>query len=195
MGYGDLLRALSDEAERDARAIRDAGAREAERLVAEARAAAAAERDRALAAAEERERAALARARAAAHREAEAAVLREVRSRLDALRVEALASLRERGPTLLARLADELCARLDDGTATLVVDPGDERTVQAHLRAHPELAERIVVRAAPAARGGLELVQGGAILDDTLQARLDRAWEALEPHLAKLYLGAEGGRD
>jgi vacuolar-type H+-ATPase subunit E/Vma4 len=195
MGYGDLLRALSDEAERDARAIRDAGAREAERLVAEARAAAAAERERALAAAEERERAALARARAAAQREAEAAVLREVRSRLDALRVEALASLRERGRSLLPGLADELCARLGEGTATLVVDPGDERTVQAHLaRAHPELAGRIAVRAAPAARGGLELVQGGVVLDDTLQARLDRAWEALEPDLAKLS-GGERGRD
>jgi V/A-type H+/Na+-transporting ATPase subunit E len=196
MAYGDLLRALSDETERDARSIRDAGAREAERVVAEARAAAAAEGERALAAVEAQERSALARARAAARRDAEATVLREVRRRLEALRAEALSALRARGRTILPRLVDELCGRLSPGTATLVVDPGGEAVVLEHLaRAHPDLADRLTVRAAATARGGVELVQDGVVLDDTLEGRLDRAWDVLEPELAKLHAGATRGDD
>jgi vacuolar-type H+-ATPase subunit E/Vma4 len=195
-GYGDLLRALSDEVERDARTLREEGAREAERLLAEARAVAAGERERALAAAEAQGRAALARARAAAAREGEAAVHREARRRLDALRADALAVLRERGRLLLPRLVDELCARLGEGPATLRADADDAALVREHLaRAHPELAGRVEVEAALAPRGGLELVQDGVVLDDTLAARIDRAWEALEPALARLYLGAGRGGD
>lgn len=197
MAYGDLLRALAEEAERDARAVRDAGAREAERLLEAARGEAAAERERALAAAAAAERSALARARAAAARDVEGALLRAARERLEALRAEALAALRARGRALLPLLADELCARLGPGPATLIVDPGDEALARDHLaRAHPDLLDRLEVRAAAAPRGGVELLQDGVMLDDTLEARLQRAWVALEPELARVYLGApdEGAR-
>ncbi|GEJ56299.1 hypothetical protein [Anaeromyxobacter diazotrophicus] len=196
MAYGDLLRALSEEVARDATAAREAGAREAERLVAAARAEAAAERARALTAAAAAEQAQLARARGAAAREAEALALREARRLLEALRAEALAALRDRGASLVPRLVDELCARLGEGPAVLVADPGEEALVRAHLaRAHPALAGRIEVRPAAAPRGGLELAQAGLVLDDTLPARLERAWEALEPELARRYLGAAHGGD
>jgi len=193
VGYGELLRALSEEATRDAAGLRESAAREAERVLGAARAASAGEREAALAAAEATERATLARARAQAAREVEAAVLGEARRRLDSLRAEALEALRERSSVLAERLVDELCARAEAGPGVLVVDPDDEARVRQHLNlAHPELAQRIEVRASAAPRGGAELRQGDLVLDDTLDARLERAWPGLEPRLAALLFGAAG---
>lgn len=194
MGYGDLLRALSDEAEREAARVREGGTREAERLLEEARRAAADHRERAVAEALAEEQAALGRARAGAAQEIEAAALAEARVRLEEVRAAALRELRSRAAALAPALADELAALAVPGPMTFIVDPGEEQVVREHLaRAHPELSGRAQVRAAEAPRGGLELEQEGIVLDDTLAARLDRAWPALEPRLAALLL--EGAND
>ena len=195
MGYGDLLRALSDEAEREARRVREDGAREAERVLEESRRAAAEERERALAAARAGEEAALGRARAEAAHRAESAALAEARRQLEEVRRAALEAVRGRAVALTPALTDELAALAAPGPMTFVVDPGEEQAVRAHLeRAHPELAARAAVRAAPAPRGGVELEQEGIVLDDTVAARLDRAWPALEPRLAALLLGSGDDR-
>lgn len=191
MSYADLLRALSDEAEREARAIADGGARDAERVLEEARREAARRREEALAAADSSLRDGSERARAAAAREVEAAGLREAARQLEALREAALDALRARGATLLPALVDELAALAAPGLpAAFVVDPGEEQRVREHLaRAHPALAAAASVRAAPRPRGGVELEQDGVVLDDTLPSRLSRAWAALEPRLAATLLG------
>jgi vacuolar-type H+-ATPase subunit E/Vma4 len=193
VGYGELLRALSAEATRDAARLRETAARAAERVLDSARSAVVAEREAALAAAAATERATLARARAQAARQVEAAVLGEARRQLDRLRADALVALRERGAALEARLVDELCARAEAGPGVLVVDPGREATVRQHLSlAYPDLAQRLEVCAAAAPRGGAELRQGDVVLDDTLEARLERAWPGIEPQLAALLFGTAG---
>lgn len=193
MGYGELLRVLEEEASREAREIREAADRERGRIVAEARSAAGAVRkallEREGAAAEGRRAAALASAALARER----ALLVQKRALLEALRVEVAARLpAPAGAELLARLLLEVLAEAGPGPFQLVVDPGEEEACRAFLvREAPDLAGRAEVRAAPAPRGGVELVAGRRVIDDTLRARLERAWPALEAELAEILF--EGG--
>jgi vacuolar-type H+-ATPase subunit E/Vma4 len=186
MGYGELLRVLEEEASSEAREIREAAARERDRIVAEARRAADAARNALL----ERERAAAETRRKAAVEavalERDRALLVERRRLLDALRGEVLARLpAPAGREVLATLLAEAVPEAWDREVTVVVDPGEEeicRNLLANVR--PELLARAAIQAAPRARGGVEIVCGRRVLDDTLAARLDRAWPGLESELA-----------
>lgn len=188
MGYPELLRVLGEEAAREARDLRAAAERERERIVAEARATAEAVREAVLV----RERAeAGARQRAALEAiaiERDRALLVERRRLLDELRDEALARLAGEGcPALDARLLAEILPDAGEGPLELIVDPGSEAEARRALVAlDPAAAARAVVRGAPAARGGVELVAGRRVLDDTLPSRLERAWPVLEAELAEL---------
>jgi V/A-type H+-transporting ATPase subunit E len=186
VGYPELLRVLEDEAAREAREVRAAGAREAVRIVEEARGAASAAREALLA----RERAeGEARRRAALESLAldrERALLLERRRLLDELREEVLRRLPAAGSAELdARLLAEVLPEAGAGPLEVIVDPGREEAARAALGGRPGAA----VRAAPAARGGVEVVAGRLVLDDTLPSRLERAWPALESELVELLLG------
>jgi V/A-type H+-transporting ATPase subunit E len=191
VGYPELLRVLGEEAEREARELRDAAEREHARILDEARAAAGGARDALLS----RERAALAaQQRAAAEALAIArdqALLLAARRVLEELRAEILARLRaEAGPRLDARLLAEVLPEAGDGPLEILVDPGaEDACVAALARLGPDLRGRATVRAAPQVRGGVEVVAGRRVLDDTLPSRLERAWPGLEPELARVLFG------
>jgi V/A-type H+-transporting ATPase subunit E len=191
VGYGELLRMLEEEASREAREIREAGARERERILAEARATAEAARAAALA----REAAeAAARRKAAleaAALERDRSMLVEQRGILDALRTEVAARLpRPAGRQVLSMLVAETVPEVWDGPVVVVTDPGEEGLVRALLaNVAPDLLARAEIRAAAEARGGIEMVCGRRVLDDTLPSRLERAWARLEPELAGILFG------
>jgi V/A-type H+-transporting ATPase subunit E len=191
VGYPELLRVLGEEAAREARDALAAGARERERILAEARSAAASARD----AMATRERAEAEAARRAAVEAAalarERTLLVERRRHLGELRAEVLRRLgAEGGPELDARLLPEVLAEVGGGSLEIEVDPDAETAVRsALLRLDPAVALRAVVRAAPSPRGGVRArcgVAGRRELDDTLPARLERAWTDLEAELAEL---------
>lgn len=193
MGYGELLRVLEEEASREAREIREAAARERDRIVAEARRAADAARNALL----ERQRAAAEARRKATldgvALERDRALLVERRRLLEDLRHAVAGRLpAPAGRDVLATLLAEAVPEAWDGPVTVIVDPGEEelcRSLLANVR--PELLERATIEAAPKARGGVEIVCGRRVLDDTLPSRLDRAWPALESELATILF--EGG--
>jgi V/A-type H+-transporting ATPase subunit E len=186
MGYPELLRVLEGEAAREARDLRAAGAREAARIVEEAERAARAARDALLA----RERTeAEARRRSALEGVAlqrERRLLFERRKLLDELRAEVLRRLPAAAtPELDARLLAEVLPEASGGPIEIVVDPGREEAARAALAARPGA----IVRAAAARRGGVEIVAGRRVLDNTLPSRLDRVWPVVEAELADLLLG------
>jgi V/A-type H+/Na+-transporting ATPase subunit E len=191
VGYAELLRVIGEEAAREAEAIRAAGVREAARIRAEAGAAAGAAADalRARARAQLAERARLDREAGARDRERALLVVR--RRALDLLRAEAIRALATAGgPALDARLLAELRPEIGPGPVEVVVDPGAEEACRAAIeRLDPALAARTRVRAAPAPRGGIEVIVGRLVLDDTLPARLDRAWPDVEAGLAAILFG------
>lgn len=193
-GYPELLRVIEAEAEREASALRDAAARDRERILDQARAAArplgAALLDRTRRECAERERLsreALAQARARA-------LLLAHRAELDALREAAARALADAaGPALDARLLEELLPEAGDDPFELEVDPGAEPACRAALeRLDPAAAARSRIVAAPAPRGGLRLLAGRRVLDDTLPARLERLWPEVEGELAGILFGEEG---
>jgi V/A-type H+-transporting ATPase subunit E len=196
MGYGELLRVLGEEAAREARDALAASGREADRIVAAARAAADAARE-AMRARELREADARRRdAGEAAALARERVLLVERRRLLAELRDELRRRLpAEAGRSVDERLLPEIVAEVGGGSLDLEVDPGAEGAVrEALLRLDPAVALRAVIRAAPAPRGGLRVrcgPGGRRELDDTLPARLDRAWPALEPELARILFGED----
>ncbi len=187
MGYGELLRALEDEVRAEARKVREEAARERERVLDEARRAAAMAREEALVRLAAELAARRARAEAAASLEPERHVLSEQRRLLDELRASATERLAAAsGPALTARLLDEIAPEVGEGPVAVEVDPGGEDAIREHLaRAHPAIAARAAVRTGPGARGGVLVeVDGRAVLDNTLSARLERAWSVLEGEAA-----------
>ena len=188
MGYTDLLQVLGEEAAREARDVRAAAQAEAERIVAEARAEAAAAcealvtRTRAECAA--RQKAALESLTLERDRE----LLVERTRLLEALREDVKGRLPSLGGAALdARLLAEVLPEAGDGPLDVVVDPGAEASAQAALAAlSPQAAERATVRASSARRGGIAVVAGRRVLDDTLPSRLERAWPDLEAELAAI---------
>lgn len=189
MGYPELLRVLREEAAREARDVREAALRTAARVRAEARQKADAAREALVA--RERVEAEAAR-RAAAESlalERDRNLLVEGRRHLEALREEALRRLAAAGsPELDARLLAEILPETGDGPLEVVVDPGAEEAARATL-ARLAPGRPVAVRAAAAPRGGVEVVCGRLLLDDTLPSRLLRAWPELEAELAALLLG------
>jgi V/A-type H+-transporting ATPase subunit E len=194
MGYPELLRVIEEEAAREVRALLDAAEAERARLLAEARAGAAAAGEALLARARAEAEAGGRAAREALELERRRGVLLEQRRLLDALRAEVAARLTAaRGPALDARLLAEVLAEAGPGPIELAVDPGAEDAVrEAAHRLAPERAGALSVRAAPAPRGGVEAIAGRRVLDDTLPARLERAWPALEQELASLLFAEDG---
>jgi V/A-type H+-transporting ATPase subunit E len=182
---------LEEEAAREARDLRAAAERERERIVSDARAAARAAREALLA----RERAeAEVRRRAALESialERDRALLAERRRLLDELREEIERRLSAVGsPALDARLLAEVLPEAGDGPLEVVVDPGAEEAARAALAAlSPALAGRAAIRSAGRRRGGIEVVTGRRVLDDTLPSRLARAWPDLESELERLLVG------
>jgi V/A-type H+-transporting ATPase subunit E len=179
---------IEEEAGREEREVRAAAEGEAARLVEEARAGAAVAREAVLARAradaeravrEAEERHALARDRA---------LLVERRQLLDGLRVEIAVALRAAStPALDAALLAEVLPEVGEGPLEVIVDPGAEEAARRALAALDAVAAaRATVRAAPERRGGVVVIAGRRVLDDSLPARLARIWPDLEPELAGL---------
>jgi V/A-type H+/Na+-transporting ATPase subunit E len=191
VGYPALLEVLEEEASREARDVRAAAEQEATRIVEDAREAARKAREALLA----RERASLdARARAdreALARDLERTLLAERRRHLERMREEALHGLPAAGsPELDAQFLADVLPEIEDGPVEVAVDPGAEDAVRAALqRLAPDVAARTRVVAAPARRGGIEVLTGRRVLDDTLPARLERAWPDVEAELASVLFG------
>ena len=188
MGYPELLRVIEEEAGREGRDARAAAERKAAQILEEARAAASAARD-----------ATIARARADAERlvreaeerhglERERVLLVERRRALEAVKAEALEAARQAGtPALDAALLPEVLAGAVPGALEVIVDPGAEEAARAALaRLDPALVARATVRAAGERRGGVAVIAGRLLLDDTLPARVERLWPELEPEVAAL---------
>jgi vacuolar-type H+-ATPase subunit E/Vma4 len=184
MGLDELLRVLREEAANEARSLREGADREAERVISGANAAVAGLRDVGLAREEEARTARLRACRDAAGLDRERALLVESRRQLDELFTEALARL----PALLEdadveRFAGELLREARPVSAVLVVDPGSAPAAGRAVVAAGSPAG-LEVREAAAARGGVELITGSLVLDDTLASRLERAWGKAEPEIA-----------
>jgi len=196
VGYPELLRALEEEVRAQARALRESAQADRERVLEEARRAGAAARERALAEARDAVANRRARREARAARDLDLRLLAEKHRLLDGLAAAARDRLAERaGPDLTARLLDEALAEAGPGPIAAVVDPGEEEAARSHLaRSHPEVAARAVVRAAPARRGGAAVEVGDrVVLDNSLPARLAKAWPALRGELALLLFGGDDG--
>jgi V/A-type H+-transporting ATPase subunit E len=191
VGYGELLRVIEEEASREAREIREAAGRERDRILAEARGAADAARGAALERERLEEESRRKTAGEASGLEGDRALLVEQRRLLDALREEVAARLpRPVGREVLSMLLAETVIEAWEGRVEIVVDPGEEETVRSLLgNVAPDVLARAEIRAAPAARGGVEVICGRRVLDDTLASRLERAWPALEPELAQILFG------
>ncbi|HET6921773.1 MAG TPA: hypothetical protein VFI16_01375 [Anaeromyxobacteraceae bacterium] len=195
MGYQELLRALEEEVRGEARALGERARAERDRILEEARRAASAAREEALARLDAEIAAERARAGARAALVVEWTLLAEKRRLLEALRREILARLLARaGPEATARLLAEALADDPSGAVELEVDPGQEEAVRALLaRDHPGLATRATVRAAAAARGGVVVRAERVTLDNSLPARLEKAWPDLEGQAAALLCGGGDG--
>ena len=198
MGYGDLLRALEEEVREQSRALRESARAEGERLAAEARAFASRAREEAVARLAEERASSRERARVRAALAEERVLLVERRRLLEELRSEVSARLPSLSdPTLSTRLLDEALADDDGGPLRAVVDPGHAVPCRQHLaRAHPGAASRTAVEEAAEVRGGVELHVGTDLtVDDTLPARLARAWPRLEVALSNILFGAGDGAE
>jgi V/A-type H+-transporting ATPase subunit E len=191
VGYPELLRVLQEEAAREARDVGVAAAQERDRVLEEARAEAVAARAASVA----RARAEGEQRRRAAHEaiavQRARALLVARRRELDGLREEAERRLAAAGSAALdARLLAEILPEAGEGPLEVVVDPGATAAAQAALSSlSPAAASRATVREAPARRGGVEVVAGRRVLDDTLPSRLARAWPELEAELASILFG------
>jgi V/A-type H+-transporting ATPase subunit E len=191
VSWGDLLRALAEEAEREAGALRSGAEQEASRALEESRSAAEERRRQALAEARARHEASARRALADERRERERVLLGAAREVLEDVRAEALARAIAAAPARLPALAEGLAAEAGERDAEWTVDPGGEEALHATL---VRLGRAAPIQAAPVARGGPEaLVEGRVVLDATAAARLERAWPELEPRLCALLFEESDG--
>jgi len=195
VGYRELLRALEEEVRGEARALGERARAERERILEEGRRAASQAREEALARLEAELAAERARAGARAALEVERTLLAEQRRFLEALRRDVLARLPARaGEEATARLLAEALADDPGGALEVEVDPGREEAVRALLaRDHPGPAARATVRAAASARGGVVVRGERATLDNSLPARLAKAWPDLEGEAAAILFGGGDG--
>ncbi|HEY6106978.1 MAG TPA: hypothetical protein VIV59_13420 [Anaeromyxobacteraceae bacterium] len=194
MGYQELLHALEEEVRGEARALGERAREERERILAEARRAAGGARETALARLDADMAAERVRAEARAALEVERNLLAEKRRLLEALRREVLARLPARAGPHAARLLAEALGDEPGGPLEVEVDPGQEEAVRALLaRDHPGPAARATVRAAASARGGVVVRGERATLDNSLPARLEKAWPDLEGEAAAILFGGGDG--
>lgn len=195
MGYQELLRALEEEVLGEARQLAERARAERDRVLEEARRAAAEARQRALQRLDAELAAERARAHARAALELNRSLLVEKRQLLDSLRREILARLAGRvDPAATARLLEEALADDPGGTIEIEVDPGGEEAMRALLASrHPAAAARAAVRPAARPRGGVLVRADRVTLDNSLPARLEKAWPDLESEAAALLFGGGDG--
>ncbi|HVP66735.1 MAG TPA: hypothetical protein VMT17_05675 [Anaeromyxobacteraceae bacterium] len=196
MGYGDLLRALEEEVREQARALREAARADGERLAAEGRSLAARAREEALTRLSREREASLARARARAALAEDRVLLAEKRRLLEELRSEVASRLVAlSSPALTVRLLEKALGDDDGSPLRAVVDPGHAAACREYLaRSHSAAVARTEIVEAAEARGGVELFVGSHLtVDDTLAARLSRAWPRLEVELSPVLFGGDDG--
>lgn len=195
MGYQELLHALEEEVLGEARQLAERAQAERDGVLAEARRAAAGARREALARLDAELAAERARAGARAALELARSLLVEKRRLLDSLRREILARLAGRvDPAAAARLLEEALADDPGGAIEIEVDPGEVEATRALLASrHPDAAARATVRPADRPRGGVLLRADRVTLDNSLPARLEKAWPDLESEAAALLFGGGDG--
>ena len=195
MGYQELLRALEDEVRGEARALAEGARAERDRVLAAARQAAAEARREALARLEAELEAERARAGARTSLEVHGSLLVEQRRLLDSLRLEILARLQAQAdPAATARLLEEALAEAPGGAIEVEVDPDEVEAVRALLASrHPAAAPRAAVRPAAGPRGGVIVRAERVTLDNSLPARLEKAWPVIEGEAAALLFGGGDG--
>ena len=192
MGYQELLRALQDEVGRQVRELREEAGEQSRRILAAAERDIVSKRDDVLEAESRRLQEESIRSLSDARLEHERALLQEMRRQMEAVRVEAQARLPAMdGPTLLARLVDEVAPELDDGPVEFRVKEGQEEALRSHLkRRHPGLVPRAAIKGSSDVAGGVRVsLAGRQILDNTLPSRLQNAWQLLEAEIAGILFG------
>jgi vacuolar-type H+-ATPase subunit E/Vma4 len=186
--YGELLRALEAEVRDQCRAVEESARAESLRIQEEGRRLTAAAREEALSLARADVEAVLDGARRRAARVEDLAVLAEKRRLLAEVRERVAGKLASRStPELSCALLAEALGDDDGSPLVVTCDPGHAATCREWLRLHrPDAAARASVVERPSPCGGIELSVGELlVVDDTLPARLDLAWAALEPELAR----------
>ncbi len=200
MGYRELLQALEEEVGRQVKGCRAEAERQQVALLEATRAELSARHEAALEQERRLQAEASARALSRARLEQERAVLVEMRRQMTDLRRAAEARLPAlRDPGLLRRLVDEIVPELGDGALVFRVFEADAACLESQLRLeHPEILSRSSIEPSPDVVGGVVVcLAGRQRIDNTLQARLDSAWQQLEPEIAALVFGhdAAGGGD
>ncbi len=195
MGYQELLRALEEEVLGEARQLAERARAERDRVLEESRRATAEARREALARLDAELDAERARAGARAALELNGSLLAEKRRLLDSLRREILARLAAGvDPATTALLLEEALAEDPGGAIEIEVDPGEVEAVRALLASrHPAVVARAAVRPAAHPRGGVVVRAERVTLDNSLPARLEKAWPDLEGEAAALLFGGGDG--
>ena len=193
MGYSELLKALEDEVVRQIRQIEEETGLACERLATESRQVLTAGRQDALARERQRLDEEARRVVSRAHFDQSRTLLAEQRRLLTDLRREAEQGLRALDDTsTVTRLVDELMPELGDGPVEFRVSKGREAAFISDLaRRHPELARRATVAGVDITAGGVVAALNGGrqLLDNSLQSRLEKAWQQLEGVLAAELFG------
>jgi len=192
VAYGDLLQALEREVRDQCRALEEEARLEALRIAEEGRALSAGAREEALGLAAAEAESLREKARRRAALEGDRAALAEEHRLLTVVLDRARAELPDRSsPALtLALLAEALAD--DDGSPLVVTcDPGHAGACRDWIAGHrPEAAARTSVEERAVPCGGVAIAIGRALLvDDTLPARLERAWPELQVAIGRRLFG------
>jgi vacuolar-type H+-ATPase subunit E/Vma4 len=192
VAYGDLLRALEHEVRDQCRAVEEEARLEAVRISEEGRRLSAAAREEALARAGAQAEAMREKARRRASQEGDRAALVEAHRLLaDVLERSQRALAPRSTPALTCAMLEEVLADDDGGPLSLTCDPGHAGACRDWMARHrPDAASRTSLTERPGPCGGVVLAVGDAlVVDDTLPARLARAWPALQIPVGRLLLG------
>jgi vacuolar-type H+-ATPase subunit E/Vma4 len=192
VAYGDLLRALEHEVRDQCRAVEEEARLEAARIMEEGRRLSAAAREEALARAGAQAEAMREKARRRAAQEGDRAALVEAHRLLTDVLERSRGALAARStPALTCAMLEEVLADDDGAPLSLTCDPGHAGACRDWMARHrPEAASRTSLTERPGPVGGVVLAIGDAlVVDDTLPARLARAWPGLQIPVGRLLLG------
>ena len=194
MPYAELLRALEDEVARQSREAAASAEVERRRLIEEATKAVASEREAVAreerAEADDRHRHRLARAEI----EREQEIVAGKRKVMERLRSEVLGRLIAEDDRWLPLLVAEALAGVSTKPTAFIADPGRSEALRAYLgRAHAKALEGSSVQEASSPRGGVEIVAGRGVHDNTWVARLQKAWPEIEGAVAEVLFGGGDG--
>lgn len=192
MAYGDLLRALEHEVRDQCRVLEEEARLEAVRVSEEGRRLSAAAREEALARTAAQGEALREKARRRAAQEGDRAALVEQHRLLGEVLERAREALAARSTVALTcAMLEEALADDDGAPLSLTCDPGHADACRAWMARHrPDAASRTSVTERPSPCGGVVLAVGDALeVDDTLPARLARAWPGLQIPVGRLLFG------